>query len=88
MSHTPPPKVQPAFDQLPDDAFMRQKPLLRSGLAPFSASTLRRKWLKKEFPSPIKISQGITAFRVGDIRKWLADPAGYALASGKQGVSK
>ena len=81
MSHSLPPKLQPAFYQLPDDAFMRQKPLLNSGLAPFSASTLWRKCRLKQFPAACKISGGITAWRVGDIRQWLADPAGYGLKS-------
>jgi len=88
MSNVPLPKHQPAFDQLPDDAFIRQKPLLSSGLAPFSASTLWRKCRILEYPAPQKISGGITAWRVGDIRQWLADPAGYAVASGKQGGTK
>lgn len=62
---------------MPDDAFIRQKQLLLSGLTPFSASTLWRKVKCGQFPAPIKISEQITAFRLGDIRQWLEDPAGY-----------
>jgi predicted DNA-binding transcriptional regulator AlpA len=86
MTHPHPTKAQPAFNQLPDDALMRQKPLLNSGLVPFSASTLWRKCRLQQFPAPCKISGGITAWRLGDIRQWLADPAGYAI--GKKGVAK
>jgi len=77
MTHPHQPKHQPTFDQLPDDAFLRQKPLLASGIAPFSATTLWRKCRQGIFPPPIKISKGITAWKVGAIRQWLASPAEY-----------
>jgi prophage regulatory protein len=66
-------KIEPIkFDLLSDDAFLRKKQLLALQLAPYSSSTLRRKCQTNDFPHPIKISKGISAWRVGDIRKHLA----------------
>lgn len=76
------------FDDLPDMAMIQIRPLINYRVLPFSASTIWRRCRSGEFPSPIKISPGITAFRVGEIRQLLADPAGYAVASGKQGAAK
>jgi prophage regulatory protein len=59
------------FADLPDEAFIRPKHLLRLQLVPFSATTLWRKCRQREFPQPIKVSAGITAWRVGDVRKYL-----------------
>lgn len=65
------------FHQLPDDALIRLYSLLALGLVPFSASTVWRKVKQHQFPRPIKVSAQITAWRVGDIRCWLANPSGY-----------
>jgi predicted DNA-binding transcriptional regulator AlpA len=66
-------KIEPIeFDLLPDSAFLRKKQLLALQLAPYSSSTLWRKCQTNDFPHPIKISKGISAWRVGDIRKHLA----------------
>lgn len=71
----------PAFDQLPDSAFIRQSQLVtdskRPGpaLLPFSANTLWRKVKSGQFPSPAKLSERVTAWRVGDVRRWLAQQA-------------
>lgn len=60
-----------SFVDLPDEAFIRPKHLLSLQLVPFSATTLWRKCRQGEFPQPIKVSAGITAWRVGDIRSYL-----------------
>ena len=65
------------FSQLPDEAFIRQKTLLQLGLIPWSAASLWRKCRSNQFPQPIKISPGVTAWRVREIREWAVDPAGY-----------
>lgn len=65
------------LEALPDDSFIRQKPLIATGLAPFSATTLWRKVQAGTFPKPIKLSDQITAWRVSDIKEWAKDPAGY-----------
>ena len=70
---------RPPLEALPDDGFIRQKPLINTGLAPFSATTLWRKVQAGTFPKPIKLSDQITAWRVSDIKEWAKDPAGYAV---------
>ena len=67
----------PDFNRLPDDALIRLVSLTSLGLVPFSASTLWRKVRHGEFPSPVKVSRQVTAWRVGDVRRWLSDPAGF-----------
>lgn len=65
------------FDELPDSAFIRLKTLITTGVVPFSASTVWRKVRCKEFPSPVKISEKITAWRVSDLRQWQIFPNSY-----------
>lgn len=57
---------------LPDSGFVRQNLLLR--FVPFSKSTLWRRVKARTFPAPIQLSEGITAWRVEDIRRWIANP--------------
>ena len=71
MSQSTSQQEQTSFADLPDEAFIRPKHLLRLQLVPFSATTLWRKCRQSEFPQPIKVSAGITAWRVGDIRAYL-----------------
>lgn len=42
-----------------------------TGIVPFSATTLWRKVKRGEFPAPLKLSAGITAWRVQDVRAWM-----------------
>ncbi|MSQ21656.1 MAG: AlpA family phage regulatory protein, partial [Betaproteobacteria bacterium] len=65
----------PPLSLYPDQAFVRAKTLIELGLIPFSPSTLHRKIEAGTFPVPVSISANITAFRWGDIKEWLADPA-------------
>ena len=67
------------FNRLPDDALIRIYYLLTWGLVPFSVSTLWRKVRQGEFPAPVRVSSQVTAWRVGDVRVWLRDPAQYAV---------
>jgi predicted DNA-binding transcriptional regulator AlpA len=62
------------FDSLPDNSFIRQSQLLSLQIVPFSASTLWRLIKSRRFPQPLKLSGAITAWRVGEIRAWLANP--------------
>jgi prophage regulatory protein len=71
------------FDDLPDDALIRQRELLAYSAIPFSASTLWRKIRAKSFPTPVRVSTAITAFRVREVREWLANPAGYEVGGAK-----
>jgi len=72
--------TKPDFACLPNEALVRLSALRAWRLLPFSASTLWRKVRSKDFPSPVKAAPNITAWRVGDIREWLANPATYANA--------
>jgi len=77
--------ITPAsIDGFSDDALVRLTNLIELKLVPFSPSTLWRKVGKGEFPAPIKVSAGVTAWRVGDIRVWLESPADFAC----RGVNK
>lgn len=49
----------------------RGRPAIR-GLIPFSHATLWRKVKAEEFPAPVKLSAGVTAWRVEDVRAWMA----------------
>lgn len=70
------------YETLPDAVLIRPKQLVASGLVPFSIVSVWRKAKAGTFPAPIKVAPAITAWRLGDIREWLKDPASY-----KAGVS-
>ena len=65
------PTANVTFDALPDMALIQLRPLMNFKVVPYSATTIWRKCRTGEFPSPIKVSAGITAWRVGDIRDYL-----------------
>ena len=51
--------------------YMRQAQLI-PGIIPFSASTLWRKVKAQTFPAPVKLSENVTAWRVEEVRAWMA----------------
>jgi predicted DNA-binding transcriptional regulator AlpA len=67
---------------LPDTGFIRQSQLVGNkgkgiaGVVPFSPATLWRKVSSGEFPKPIKLSVGVTAWKVEDVRAWIAKHSG------------
>jgi len=65
------------FDSLPNSAFLRLNQLISCGLIPFSANTVWRKVREGKFPTPVRISSQITAWKVSDIRNWQKDPSQY-----------
>ncbi len=65
------------FDSLPDGALVRLNYLINRGIIPFSPSTLWRKCRSGDFPTPIKVSPQVTAWRAGSVRSWLADPNNF-----------
>ena len=77
------PVITPSvFDHLPDSALVRESQLVQSpkrphstAPLPFSAATLWRKVRSDSFPKPVRLSQRVTAWRVGDVRSWLATQA-------------
>lgn len=74
--HTGP--AQRGIDDLADNALLRLEDLHSLRLIPFSTSTVWRKVRSGNLPAPIKVSAGVTAWRVGDIRAWLKAPAAYS----------
>lgn len=76
------PPTIPSFDTLPDSAYIREAQLVQSpkhperpAPVPFSAPTLWRKVKDGTFPKPVKLSARVTAWRVGDVRAWMAAQA-------------
>jgi hypothetical protein len=66
------------FESLPEYGFVRESQLVQNPkrpipnpLLPFSSSTLWREVKKKKFPAPVKLTSGVTAWRVRDIRIYL-----------------
>ncbi|MBP8140577.1 MAG: AlpA family phage regulatory protein [Acidovorax sp.] len=72
----------PCFDELPDSALVRQSQLVRDPKhptrptpLPFSPATFWRKVKDGAFPKPVKLGERITAWKVGDVRAWMAAQA-------------
>jgi prophage regulatory protein len=70
---------QSFFDALADTAFIRESQLVQSpkrpnapAPLPFSAPTLWRKTKNGTFPQPVRLSERVTAWKVGDVRAWIA----------------
>ena len=68
----------PSFDSLPDSGFIRASHLVRDIKHPnrpvplqISMATLWRYVAAGSFPQPVKLSAGITAWRVGEVRAWM-----------------
>ncbi len=54
---------------LPTTGYIRISQLTQ--FIPFSASTIWRKAKNGSFPSPVKLSEQITAWRVEDLQAWM-----------------
>lgn len=74
--------IIPSFDALPDGAFIREVQLVQSpkhpdrpAPLPFSAPTLWRKVKNGTFVKPYKLSERVTAWKVGEVRAWMAAQA-------------
>jgi len=76
------------FDALPDSALVRLAILIAWGLLPFSRATLWRKVRSGHFPRPVKVSCQVTAWRVGDVRRWLADPRDFRATTGGERLER
>jgi len=61
------------FTTLPDSAMIRQRDLLR--VVGISATSIWRRCAAGTFPKPIKLGEKTTAWRWGDVRKWLEEVA-------------
>ena len=56
---------------LPETGFIRAKALL-AGVVPVARATLHRWVAEGRFPKPVKLGPGTTAWRVEDVRAWIA----------------
>jgi predicted DNA-binding transcriptional regulator AlpA len=63
-------KAAPSFDDLPNTSYIRQPKVLE--VVPFSGATLWRHCAAGKFPKPVKLSERVTCWKVGDVRAWLA----------------
>lgn len=52
------------------ETYIRQSQLLRDRIVPFSPATLWRKVKDGTFPTPVKLSPGVTAWKMRDIQEW------------------
>lgn len=75
----------PNFDDLPDSAWVRQSQLVRDPKhptrptpLPFSPATFWRLVASSKFPKPTKLSERVTAWKVGDVRAWINQQAAAA----------
>ena len=61
------------FDELPDSALLRLRDLIApKGPVPASRSSLYAWVAEGRFPRPVKLSIRMSAWRVGEVRDWLA----------------
>jgi predicted DNA-binding transcriptional regulator AlpA len=63
-------ETKSTFDTLPDTGYIRQSQLIPD-VVPISSATLWRKCKSGTFPKPVRLSERVTAWRVGDVRNWL-----------------
>ncbi len=63
-------KQQNTSPDFPKTGFLRQSQIIPT-LIPFSPATLWRKVKDGSFPSPVRISERVSAWRVEDIRAWM-----------------
>jgi prophage regulatory protein len=69
----------PSFDELADSGYIRESQLVRNpkhperpAPLPFGSSTLWRRIKDGTFPKPVKLSAMVTAWKVGDVKGWMA----------------
>ena len=58
------------FGELPAAGYVRQAQLIPD-ILPFSSATLWREVKAGSFPTPVKLSRRVTAWRVEDVRQWM-----------------
>jgi predicted DNA-binding transcriptional regulator AlpA len=63
------------LDELSDEGLLRLSSFMDQ--MPFGTSTWWQMVREKRAPQPIKVTSRITAWRVADIRRFLADPQGW-----------
>jgi len=61
---------QTQLSGLPETGYIRIAQLIPR-IIPFSPATLWRRVKAGAFPRPVKLSPGVTAFRVEEVRAWI-----------------
>lgn len=69
-----------SFDELSDDAYVRLSQLVPD-VVPISPATVWRGSNAGTFPKSVKLGPRVTAWRVGDIRKWLNERAAEGVSA-------
>lgn len=68
--------------QLPESGFLRMKHIIGTptapGLIPVSQTTWLAKVKSREYPQPVRLTQGTIAWRVEDIRKLIEKLGGVS----------
>jgi predicted DNA-binding transcriptional regulator AlpA len=74
------------FDSRPDSGFIRARDLVRDPKNPnrvvpldISLSTLNRYVKAGLFPKPIRLTKGVTVYKVGEVKEWIANLTAAAL---------
>jgi prophage regulatory protein len=73
-------KIRVPVGDLPATGYVRQSQLIPA-IVPFSSATLWRNVKAGTFPTPFKLSNRVTAWRVDDIRAWMKSREVDRLAS-------
>lgn len=68
-------RVSPDYSRLPADAVLRLPDVL--ALVGLSRASVYAMVGERRFPAPIKLTRHASAWRMGEIRTWLADPTGW-----------
>lgn len=63
-------EIEKVVPGLPATGYVRLKQLVPN-IIPFSPATLWRKVRAQTFPAPVKLSVGVTAWKVEDVRAWM-----------------
>ncbi|WP_250482087.1 AlpA family phage regulatory protein [Caballeronia sp. NCTM5] len=69
MAYPKTPKT--AHGELPQAGYIRLTKVLE--VVPFSGATLARRVQDGAFPAPVKLGPRLNAWRVDDVRKWIAE---------------
>lgn len=67
--------IRPEIASLPPEAFIRLPQVI--ALVGLKRASIYAKIGKGSFPAPHKLTAHASGWRIGDIRKWLADPRGW-----------
>jgi len=71
--------MQLPFSEMPDEAFVRLPQV--KALTGLSRSTIYEEIASGRFPKQIKLTRHAVGWRLGDIRRLLADPVGWKPAA-------